>query len=384
MLYHPVKIGKLEIPGNVFLAPVAGYSDRSFRSICREQGAAFTYTEMVSAEALVRGNWKTTELMARAANETAYAVQIFGGEPEIMKQAALIVLENTGCECIDINCGCPVPKIVKTGAGSALTRDPERLGKVVGAVSEVVKEFEEKNGKSTEVTVKIRSGWDSKSITFKEAALAALENGAKALTMHPRTKAQGYEGFSDWEKLKELVELVQKYTGDAGSASAGTSDTDDSASTSGADGAAGTGTVASSAGGSENSGNGASCIHKIPVFGSGDLFKPEDARKMLVTTGCDGVMFARGAMGNPFIFTKTIQLLQTGRYDEIPAGMRLKTAFKELEMLARDTNEQHACLEMRKRFSAYSKGIEGGAELRAQTVHASTLADYHRIYDPYL
>ena len=114
------------------------------------------------------------------------------------------------------------------------------------------------------------------------------------------------------------------------------------------------------------------------------MLKPEDARKMLVTTGCDGVMFARGAMGNPFIFTKTIQLLQTGRYDEIPAGMRLKTAFKELEMLARDTNEQHACLEMRKRFSAYSKGIEGGAELRAQTVHASTLADYHRIYDPYL
>ena len=339
MLYHPVKIGKIELEGNIFLAPVAGYSDRSFRSICKEQGAAFTYTEMVSAEALVRGNWKTTDLMARASNETAYSVQIFGGEPEIMKEAALIVLEKSNCECIDINCGCPVPKIVKTGAGSALTRDPERLGKIVKAVNEAAREYGERTGKFAEVTVKIRSGWDMKSITFREAALEALSNGAKAITLHPRTRAQGYEGFSDWEKLKELKELVDKQTGEPG---------------------------------------------KIPVFGSGDLFKPEDAQRMLYTTGCDGVMFARGAMGNPFIFTKTIQLLKTGSYEEIPASFRLKIAFKELEMLCADTNEQHACLEMRKRFSAYSKGIEGGAELRAKTVHASTIEDYHNIYDPYM
>lgn len=326
MLYHPVKIGKTELNGNLFLAPVAGYSDRSFRSICVEQGASFTYTEMVSAEALVRGNWKTEELMARAPNEKAYSVQIFGGEESVMAEAAGIVLEKTNCEVIDINCGCPVPKIIKTGAGSALTRDPERLGKIVAAVKKAAA------GRCA-VTVKIRSGWDAVTITWKEAAAAALENGADAITMHPRTRTQGYEGFSDWTKLADLVKLAEG---------------------------------------------------KVPVFGSGDLFKPEDAKKMLEQTGCDGVMFARGAMGNPFIFRKTIQLLQNGSYDEIPASVRLSTAFNELEMLIADTNEKHACMEMRKRFCAYSKGIEGGAELRAKTIHANTLADYHEIFDAYL
>lgn len=326
MLYHPVKIGKTKLNGNLFLAPVAGYSDRSFRSICVEQGASFTYTEMVSAEALVRGNWKTEELMARAPNEKAYSVQIFGGEESIMAEAAKIVLEKTNCEVIDINCGCPVPKIIKTGAGSALTRDPERLGKIVAAIKKAAE------GRCA-VTVKIRSGWDAVTITWKEAALAALENGADAITMHPRTRTQGYEGFSDWTKLRDLVQLAEG---------------------------------------------------KVPVFGSGDLFKPEDAKRMLEETGCDGVMFARGAMGNPFIFKKTIQLLQNGTYDDIPASVRLNTAFKELELLIADTNEKHACMEMRKRFCAYSKGIEGGAELRAKTIHANTLADYHEIFDAYL
>lgn len=326
MLYHPTKIGKTELNGNLFLAPVAGYSDRSFRSICVEQGASFTYTEMVSAEALVRGNWKTEELMARAPNEKAYSVQIFGGEESIMAEATKIVLEKTNCEVIDINCGCPVPKIIKTGAGSALTRDPERLGKIVAAVKKAAE------GRCA-VTVKIRSGWDAVTITWKEAALAALENGADAITMHPRTRTQGYEGFSDWTKLRDLVQLAEG---------------------------------------------------KVPVFGSGDLFKPEDAKRMLEETGCDGVMFARGAMGNPFIFKKTIQLLQNGTYDDIPASVRLNTAFKELELLIADTNEKHACMEMRKRFCAYSKGIEGGAELRAKTIHANTLADYHEIFDAYL
>ena len=133
-LYHPVRIGSLELGGNIFLAPVAGYSDRAFRSICFECGADFAYTEMVSAEALTRNNKKTEILMRRAPNEKAYAVQIFGGTPDVMADAAKIVIEKTDAECIDINCGCPVPKIVKTGAGSALTRDPDRLYSVVRAV----------------------------------------------------------------------------------------------------------------------------------------------------------------------------------------------------------------------------------------------------------
>lgn len=326
MLYHPVKIGPIELNGNLFLAPVAGYSDRSFRSICIENGASFTYTEMVSAEALTRNNLKTEILMRRAENEKVYAVQIFGGEPKRMADAAQIVLEKTHCECIDINCGCPVPKIVKTGAGSALTQNPQMLKKVAEAVINAVK------GRAA-VTVKIRSGWDQKSITFKEAANAALEAGTDAITMHPRTRAQGYEGKSDWNKLSELVKLAEG---------------------------------------------------KVPVFGSGDLFTPEDAKRMIEETGVDGAMFARGAMGNPFIFTKTIRLLTTGSYEEIPVSERLKTGFKELSLLAADTNEKSACMEMRKRFCAYSKGIPGGAELRQKTVHASTVDEYHEIFDPYI
>ncbi|MGP1511466.1 MAG: tRNA dihydrouridine synthase DusB [Treponema sp.] len=321
MLYHPVKIGKLELSGNIFLAPVAGYSDRSFRSICVEHGAAFTYTEMVAAEALVRNNLKTEILMRRAENETAYAVQVFGGEPEKVADGAKIILEKTNCECIDINCGCPVPKIIKTGAGSALTRDPERLYNVAKAVVQIAGDIP--------VTVKIRSGWDENHITWKEAALAALDADVSAITMHARTRAQGYEGKSDWSKIKELTAL-----------------------------AAG----------------------KIPIFGSGDLFTPEDAERMLSETGCDGVMFARGAMGNPFIFDKTIQLLTTGKYDDIPVQKRIETGFRELLNLSNDIGEKPACLEMRKRFCAYSKGMNGGAAIREKIVKAQTISDYKELF----
>ena len=320
-LYHPVKIGNVELKGNLFLAPVAGYSDAAFRSVCIENGASFTYTEMVSAEALVRKNLKTEILMRRACNEKAYSVQIFGGEPEIMAEAAHIVLEKTHCEVIDINCGCPVPKIIKTGAGSALTRDPDRLFKVAEAVV--------KAAGGVPVTVKIRSGWESKQMTWRAAAEAALDAGVSAITIHPRTRAQGYEGHSDWNIMKELVELV----------------------------------------------NG-----RVPVFGSGDLFKPEDAKAMLEQTGADAVMFARGAMGNPFIFRDASDLLTKGSYEPVPPEERVKTGFAELERLVAETSEQHACLEMRKRFAAYSKGISGGAALRAQIVHAATVQDYKDIF----
>ena len=333
-LYHPVSIGNIQLKGNLFLAPVAGYSDVAFRSVCIENGACFTYTEMVSAEALVRKNLKTEVLMRRACNEKAYAVQIFGGEPEIMAQAAQIVLEKTHCECIDINCGCPVPKIIKTGAGSALTRDPDRLYKVVSAVVGALRQAQgPQQISAVPVTVKIRSGWEQKLITWREAAQAALEAGASAITIHPRTKAQGYEGHSDWGIMAELVQLVKEKTGG-----------------------------------------------KIPVFGSGDLFKPEDARAMLEQTGVDAVMFARGAMGNPFIFRDTTSLLTTGAYEPVPAAVRIQTGFAELERLAAETSEEHACLEMRKRFHAYSKGIPNGGPIRNAIVHASSIAEYKEIF----
>ncbi len=331
-LYHPVSIGDLEIAGNLFLAPVAGYSDRAFRSLCREYGASFTYTEMVSSEALTRGSCKTEDLLPRADNEDIYAVQIFGSEAARMADSARIVIAATGADCIDINAGCPVPKIVKTGAGSALTRDPERLASIVRATVQAAAEAgEERAGRPVPVTVKIRSGWDESSITWEEAARASIEAGAKAVTLHPRTRTQGYEGRSRWDHLAELSALARgEYPG-------------------------------------------------IPVFGSGDLFTPESAREMLSQTGCDGVMFARGAMGNPFIFAQARELLLTGSYGEIPAAERMAAGWRELLSLARDAGEERAAREMRKRFSAYSKGIEGGSRLREEIVRASSVADYRAV-----
>ncbi len=325
-LYHPVKIGKLSLDGNVFLAPVAGYSDRAFRSICADCGADFAYTEMVSAEALTRNNLKTEQLMARAPNEKAYAVQIFGGKGQIMADAARIVLEKTSAECIDINGGCPVPKIIKSGAGSNLTANPPLLYEIVSSVVKAV------DGK-VPVTIKIRTGWDAEHITWKDCAQAALDAGAAAITLHGRTRAQGYEGRADWGKLAELVEFI----------------------------------------------NG-----RIPVFGSGDVFSPEAAKQMIEQTGCDGIMLARGAMGNPFIFTKIRQFLKTGSYQEIPTKERIEAGFRELNLLVQDFGEKGACLEMRKRFCAYSKGIDGGAALRKQLVAAESVEEYKNIFKPFL
>ncbi len=340
-LYHGVKIGNVKLDGNLFLAPVAGYSDRAFRSVCWDCGVDFCYTEMVSSEALVRGSEKTEALMARASNEKAYAVQIFGGNAETMAQAAKIVLEKTNCELIDINGGCPVPKIIKTGAGSVLTKEPEKLLEIVRAVKNASAEYTASHPERGEVpvTVKIRSGWDEAHITFLEAAQAALEAGADAITLHARTRAQGYAGVADWQKLSDLVDFVRKSK------------------------------------------------RPIPVFGSGDAFTPEDCARMLEQTDCDAVMFARGAMGNPFIFKQTRQFLTKNRYDDICASERIAAGFRQLDALleeSRDGTEEWACREMRKAFSAYSRGIPGGSRLRALIVQANSRKDYENIFSGFL
>jgi hypothetical protein len=323
-LYRPVTIGSLTLPGNIFLAPVAGYSDRSFRSVCVDWGADFTYTEMVSSEAYIRNSVKTEKLIARAYNEQRYAVQIFGANPDYMAETAVRIIERYRPDCIDINAGCPMPKITKTGAGSALMRKPERLYAVVKAVAEAAG----KTGSGIPVTVKIRSGWSQTELTWKEAADAAVEAGAAALTIHPRTCSQCYSGAADWDILAQLVQMMRE---------------------------------------------------RVPVFGSGDLFSPQAAQDMLASTQCAGVMFARGAMGNPFVFRQTKELLQTGAYTGILPEDKIRTAKKELDLLCEEVGEQIACREMRKRFAAYTKGIAGGARLREQLVQAGSLQDYERI-----
>ncbi len=330
-LYHPVCIGNLKLDGNLFLAPIAGYSDRAFRSICIENGASYCTTEMVSAEALVRGSGKTESLMAKASTESVYAVQLFGGNPEVMAKATICVLEQTDCTSIDINAGCPVQKIIKSGAGSVLTREPELLYKIVSAAKKASESYfkDHLERGNVPITVKIRSGWDSEHLTWKETVPAAIEAGASALTIHARTKAQGYEGKANWEIQQKVVSLAQ---------------------------------------------------NKIPIFGSGDANSPETARKMLLETGVDGVMFARGAMGDPFLFRRTKDFLCNGTYSQESVQERIVAGFKELELNCADFGEKAACLQMRKKFCAYSSGLRGGAKLREQIVKASTVQDYKNIF----
>lgn len=324
-LYKPLIIGTLQIPGNLFLAPVAGYSDRAFRSVCIAEGANLCYTEMISAEALWRGSEKTELLLLRGENEEFFAPQIFGGDLDSMKKATRIVVDRYAPSLIDINAGCPVPKIIKSNAGSALTRDPKHLYAITKAVVDEA-------GKIP-VTVKIRSGWDANNLTWKEGAQAAYDAGAKAICLHARTRAQGYEGKADWNLVGELV----AYIGD-----------------------------------------------KIPVFASGDVFSPESAKEILEKTACHAVMFARGAMGNPFIFKQTKDFLLHGSYQETSIKEKMQRGMEELDMLIKDKGEEVACREMRKRFSAYTKGLEGGAQLRFSIVSATKRDNYTEILKNFL
>jgi nifR3 family TIM-barrel protein len=326
-IYRSVKIGSLELAGNLFLAPVAGYTDRAFRSICAELGADFSYTELISSEALVRNGAKTVSMLRRGENEKLYAIQLFGSDPEVMYKAAGLLVPFCP-EAVDINCGCPVPKVIKTGAGSALMRDPPRLGHIVEAVVRASRESLE----NVPVTIKIRSGWDSALINYAECSRIAAEAGAAMICLHPRTRVQGYGGKSCWPHIADLVSHLS-----------------------------------------------------IPVAGSGDLFSPVDAERMLRETGCAAIMFARGAQGNPFIFRLTKDLLENRKTNPPAFEERIAVAFRHLELLSADIGERRACREMRKAFCAYTKGPPGekgepgSAALRDRRVHAETVEDYKAI-----
>ncbi|MDR2445658.1 MAG: tRNA dihydrouridine synthase DusB [Spirochaetaceae bacterium] len=320
-LYHPLTIGPLELDGNLFLAPAAGYTDCAFRSICVEYGANLTFTGLISAEALTRRADASETLLRRAENEKVYAVQLFGASEQVMAEAA-VLLTPYKPGLIDINAGCPVPKVTRCGAGAALMRSPEKLARTVEAVVKIARD----DLGGIPVSVKLRSGWDASSINFAECALAAVQAGACMVSLHARTRAQGYSGQSCWRHIAELAALLS-----------------------------------------------------VPVVGSGDLYSAEDAALMLKETGCAAVMFARGAFGNPFIFTETRNLL-LGKDKETPdAALRATTALRQLELLAEAIGETGACLEMRKVFCAYTKGLHGAAPLRARLVHAKTIDEYRSL-----
>jgi nifR3 family TIM-barrel protein len=303
-----------------FLAPVAGYSDAAFRSVCYELGAALCYTEMVSAEALVRNHPKTKLLLERSEEERLFAIQLFGAKPETLGKAARIVSELRPL-VIDLNCGCPVPKIVRSGAGSALLKDPQKLHDIVRAMREST---------DVPVTVKIRKGWDEDAINFKETADAAVSGGAIAITLHGRTKTQGYSGTADWESIRALTGFLD--------------------------------------------GRG------IPVFGSGDVFEASAALRMLSETACAGVMIARGAMGNPFIFAEALALFAKAPKPQFSKSEIASIARRHLLRSVSFLGEKTACLEFRKHFCAYSKGKTDGASLRNRAVHCSSVAEFDLVF----
>lgn len=323
-LYHPIDIGNVRIDGNLFLAPLAGYTDRAFRFICKEWGASFTYTEMVSAEGLARGSDNTEDLLKRASNEQQLAVQIFMPDASVV-QRSLERLLQFNPTVIDINCGCPVPKVIKVGAGSNLLRFPDKIHDIVHTITRQT---------SIPVSVKIRLGWDAASINYRETTDAALSAGAQMITMHARTKTMGYSGTADWSALTDLKHYVLTRA------------------------------------------------PEVPVFGSGDLFTAHAAKEMLAQTGVDGIMFARGAMGNPFIFMDTYHLLTTG---EAPSptslDQRIETLRSHLHRLGEDRGEAMACREMRKHASAYFKGIPHAARAKQALVQSATYAQYEEVFE---
>ncbi|HAK60001.1 MAG TPA: tRNA dihydrouridine synthase DusB [Nitrospiraceae bacterium] len=286
------------------LAPMAGITDLPFRIICRELGAGLVYSEMVSAEALIRNQGKTFTLLRSDPAEKPVAFQIFGSRPASMAAAARI-LSQRPLDCIDINMGCPVPKVLKSGSGSALLRDLTLAREIMDAVV---------GASAVPVTVKIRLGWDANSIIALDLAQAAEAAGVAAVTIHARTRSQGFSGSADWSMIKAVKDAVG-----------------------------------------------------IPVIGNGDVRSGPDAGKMRDETGCDGIMIGRACQGNPWIFREAKQFLETGTPPAPPTPQeKEETIHRHLEEIVALRGEHVGVREMRKHLCWYSKGLPGGAEFRTR------------------
>ena len=301
-----MKIGNIETKNNVFLAPMAGVTDLVFRVICKEMDCGMVYSEMVSAKGVQHNNKNTKELLKVDERERPVAMQMFGSDPEIMAEMARKLNEYEDIDILDINMGCPAPKIVKNGEGSALTLNPKLVGEIISAVSKASEK---------PVTVKFRKGFDDQHLNALEIGRIAEESGAKAVTIHGRTREQYYAGKADWVIIKALKEEIKT----------------------------------------------------IPVIGNGDIFTPEDAKKMLEYTGCDAVMIGRGSQGNPFIFKRTVEYLENGVLLPEPTWEdRLDIAEKHMDMLADYKGEVIGIREMRKHLGWYIKGLPHSAEMRVK------------------